>query len=281
MTGDQLDLTKWLQQLTTHAWADQTRRVEWYTDVMQRVARGELDAEHVRDEFMRFAGEETVSYARDVAQLGLHYYASLLDLGRSYNDRFYDRVFRTRPEQGGPRGSKQDTGPRQVTMDLRGEVGGEATAAFVIENKRNATAEISFIVSDFVDMTSGSAFRPPLELQPPWLTLDPHEEAEVRLRLALLDELFTPGRQYRTHVVVSGHDDLELIINVSVEPTAEPATRVSVVASPKVSTPEDAVAPKARARTKKPTSKSAPRKRKTARPSRGARKRPDSDKPRS
>lgn len=272
MKRDPLDLANWLQELASRPWAEQARVAERYNEIVRRVASGELNAEQLREEFMRFASEESLSYGREVAQLGLEYYASLLDLGRTYHDRFYDRVLETQRTGQAASGGRGSAAPRQVTMDLRGPLGGEAAGAFVIENRHGTTAAISFRISDFVDTGGGTPFRPPLELRPSWLSLAPHEEAEISIRLPLSAVLFTPGHQYWTRVVVHGHDDLELIVTVTVEPASEPATRVSVVASPQA-TPAAADPKKEREQPEKSSSRGRPQPRKSTPRSRGPRER--------
>jgi hypothetical protein len=125
----------------------------------------------------------------------------------------------------------------------------------VIENKRETTAEISFVVSDFVDGAGGHPFRPPLEIQPPRLTLGPHEEAEVSLRLPLLHERFRSGHDYRALVLVRGHDALELLLTVRVEAAPEPATRVSVVTEREGPEPDDPLETKPRPRKRRAPAK--------------------------
>jgi hypothetical protein len=233
MTAEPFDLAHWLQDLSTRAWEDQRRAAERYSELVQRMASGELDAQALRDETMRFASEEFGRYAGELAQLSLSYYSALLELSRAYANRFFDQML-----PGGPPPARARNGqaaraePRQVSLELRGPVGGEATAAFVIENKRDAPADIAFDISDCVDLAGGSAFRAPLQVQPPWLTLGPQAEAQVRLQLPLLPELFAAGRQYRAKVVVHGYDELELIVTIGVEAAVEAATRVTAVATP-------------------------------------------------
>lgn len=228
MTGEPEELSRRLQNLAARVWTDQRRATERYTELMERTLRGDVDAREVGAELLRFGGEEGAGYTLEAAQLTLDYYEALLDLGRSYGERFYERALRERSNETGG-GAGERAPPRQIEMELRGEIGQEAWGAFVIENKRNRTAHVSFVVSDFVDAAGGDAFRPPLVLEPSWLTLGPNEQAEVRLRLHLFEEMFTSGHRYRTHIFVHGRDELELIVTVRVDAPAEPATRVTVV----------------------------------------------------
>ena len=248
MTNEQADFYKWLQDLTERSVAEQTRVYQRYSDLAQRVLRGELNDAQVRDDYLRFASEETTRFASDLAQLSLGYYSALLELGRSYNDRFFEQVLHQHPPE--PRADPRNgtSEPRQVRLDLRGAAGQEVAASVVIENKHASPAEISLLASDFVDVAGGDPFQAPLRLEPGQLSLGPHQEAEVRLRLLLARELFVPGRLYRATVVVRGYDELELILQVSVDPPAE-AAAAAPAASVETAAPEVGTAPRARRRT--------------------------------
>jgi hypothetical protein len=233
MSAEQADFLKRLQDLAERYWSGQREAAEHYSDLLQRLAGGELDANQFRDDYARFATEESGRYARDLAQLSLSYTSALLDLGRAYSQRFFDAVLEGAASAPPARnGHAARAEPRQVLLEMRGVAGQDATAAFVIENERDAPADISFRLSDFADTAGGPPFPAPLQVQPQWLTLGPEEEAEVRLRLPLLPELFAPGRQYHGKVLVHGYDALELILSVTVDAAPEPATRVSAVVTP-------------------------------------------------
>jgi hypothetical protein len=233
MSGEQADFYQWLQDLTTRSVAEQARALQRYNELVQRALRGEFNDPQFREDYLRFATEESSRYVRDVAQLSLNYYQALLDLGRSSSERFFEQML-----HGSMGSSKQShepeappadgaaaapSKPRQVTLELQGAAGQEATASFVIENQRDAPAEISFLVSDFVDAAGGPSFRAPLRLEPPQLSLGPRAEAQVKLRLPLPGDLFTPGHSYVATVVVRGYDELELILRLRLAPAAQPA----------------------------------------------------------
>jgi hypothetical protein len=219
MSSEQPDFYKWIQDLTTRSVADQARALQRYNELMQRMLRGDMNDPQLREESARFAREESTRYASDLTQLSLSYYSALLELGRNYSDRFFDQMLYGRaPNAPAGDSAEASSKPRQVTLELQGAAGQEAAAAFVIENKRNTPAEISFLVSEFVDAAGGSPFRAPLELQPAQISLGPLEEAEVKIRLPLLGEMFLPGHQYLATVVVHGYDELELVLRVRLKP---------------------------------------------------------------
>jgi hypothetical protein len=239
MTSEQADFYKRMQDLTAWSVSEQTLALQRYNDLLQRLLRGELNDPQVREDYLRFVREETTHYMNDLAQLSLGYYSALLELGRNYNDRFFEQVLRRRePEtHAGHRGEAADK-PRQVMLDLRGAAGEEIVASFLIENKNATQAEISFVVSDCVDVTGGSPFKPPLQLFPAQFSLGPLEEVGIKIRLPLVRELFIPGHQYLVTVVVRGYDELELIIRVAVDPVAETAAWAPKVDSFQAAAPE-------------------------------------------
>jgi hypothetical protein len=214
------DIGQWIQELTTRSVAEQIRSLQRYTELVQRVARGELDEQAVREEYMRFAREETTRYTRNLATLSLSYYNALIDLSRAYNERFFDQVL-SGVSNDAP--SERRVPPQQVALALHGPVGQELMTSFVVENKRTEAAEISFVVSEFRGPGGTAPFRPPLHLRPPRFVLGPREERQVELRLPLLSEMFVPGQEYSATVVVRGYDDLELLLSVAVEGTDEVA----------------------------------------------------------
>jgi hypothetical protein len=212
MSNEPQDLGKWIQDLTIRSVTEQARAIERYRDLVQRVVRGELDEQTVREEYMNFAREETTRYISNFATLSLSYYNALLELSRAYNDRFFEHVLGTATN--GNVTAPRATQPQQVEMELHALVGQNITSSFVIENKRTEIAEISFLISEFVGPPGTAPFRPPLQLNPPRFTLDPRGERVVTLHLPLLPELFTPGQRYTAKIIVRGYDDMELILSV-------------------------------------------------------------------
>jgi hypothetical protein len=240
MSDDAQDIGKWVQELAARSIKEQMHALQRYQELIQRVARGELDEQKLREEYLRFASEESARYARNLASLSLNYYGALIDLGRNYNDRLFDQILGNGSE-GDLASRRRATAPRRVEMELHAPLGLDATGAFVIENKRGEPAEISFIISEFSGGPETATFRPPLRIQPPHFSIGPLEERVVTLGLPMHEEFFTPGRRYQATVIVRGYDDLELGLTVWADPVTvavEPMTR------PQVAEPADSKPPR-------------------------------------
>jgi hypothetical protein len=241
MANDFQDIGQWFQNLATRSIADQMRAAQRYAELLQRLGRGELFAQSVRDEYLRFVREETTEYARNLAALSLNYYQALDTLGRTYNDRFFDQVLGARPnerpqpavaEATAPDTARHAAVPRQVELALHAPLGAVATRSFVLENKQAEPAEISFLVSDFVGPAGTEPFRAALQFEPSRFSIAPGEERSVTLRLDLPADQFAPGQRYTATVLVRGYDDLELMLHIWVDPPAPSATETGESTAP-------------------------------------------------
>ena len=236
MSEEAQEIGKWIQELVTRAVREQVQTTQRYGELLQRVARGEVDPKKLRAESARFAREETARFARNLATLSISYFNTLLELSRTHNERFIEQVLGAATQAEKEKTvSAAPTTSHQVEVELRAPLGQEATGAFIIENKRASTVELSFLVSEF-SAPGAAPFRPPLQIEPPRCVLEPGEEQIVTLRLPLLLELFAPKRQYTARVVVSGGEDMQVILKVwadasEVVPKSKRARRKASTAS--------------------------------------------------
>ena len=187
-------------------------------ELLRRLSDGQLDLAAASQELLTFARESARGYLDGLKTVGDDHRQALRDLNRSYGDRLLDRLLSGR----GPGGQPAAAAGHRAEIALTGPVGGEASAVFVVENAQSRPEEITFLVSEFVDMSGREPFRPPLSIDPPRLALRPEEEAEVTIRLPLLAELFIPGRLYRATITVGGQD-LELVLHALAYGPAEQA----------------------------------------------------------
>ena len=203
------NIQQWIQELIKRSATDQMQSMQRFNDLIQRVSRGELNQSEITQEYLSFARSETTRYVNDLTKLGLSFYNALLELNSNYNDRFFSHV-----TNNGPMAGEQATAQR-VEVALRGKIGTDVTKSFVVENKLAEPADISFIISEFVNVRSQhERFRPPLQMEPPRFSLRPGEERVVTLRLPLLAQYFVPGQQYAGTVVGRGQQELILALTV-------------------------------------------------------------------
>lgn len=214
------NFTGLFEELTARSLSEQVRTAQLYRDLLQRVAAGDLDAAALRAEHDRLFADHQAQLARDIAQLGVRYYESILDLQRAYVDRLFEQLDAaartTRGAVPTPEAAQPEPDPVAVDIALRGNPGDRVEAGFAVENNRLETAEVVFYASEFSG-DDGAVFRVPLELDPPRILLAPHTEHPVTLALVLDPERFKPGGRYRAQVLVRGGDQLELRLTVDVE----------------------------------------------------------------
>lgn len=224
------DMGEWIRNLTTRSVQEQMRSLQRYQKLTQRIMSGELDEQTVREEYMRFAREETTRYVRGLASLSLSYYNALADLNRVFTDRFFEQVMAEEEEAA----AGEQAPPQEAEMMLTAPLGQVAGGRFVLSNERAQPADISFLVSEFTGRSQQETFRPPLRIAPPRFRLQPQEEQEVELSLPLLSDLFAAGDVYEATVVVRGYDDL--VLKLVVAPTE--AEKQEKEARPEVAQPE-------------------------------------------
>jgi hypothetical protein len=186
----------------TRRWAQRRAgAVRRYGDILTGYGRGELSSTAAGEALARLAVEESVRYSEEVIEFGSDYVREVLKLAGVET----------------PRG-RPSTEPaeRRIDIQVKGTVGSTATRSFLLENKQEVTADISFLVSDFTGPDGKAAFHAPIDFVPPRLTLRPHEEKAIELRLPLDDALFDPGKTYRARIIVEGYDSLEIGLEVEV-----------------------------------------------------------------
>lgn len=221
------DIRKWLQDLITRSATDQLDSLKRFEQMLNKVARGDVDQNRLREDYLNFARDESLRYINDLTRVGLGFYNSLLELNRHYNERFFDHVA-TDPRAQQPQANRSE--PRIVTMDLHAPLGGEARHSFIIENHRQDPIDVSFLVSEFATETGTSQtsesikrhyIRPALQLNPPRFMLRPGEERRVDIRIPLPIDLLHPGEVYAATVVVSGFEELQLRLRLWADPAHE------------------------------------------------------------
>jgi hypothetical protein len=210
------DFVRSLQELITNSASDQIRASRQFNELVQSIARGEVDNREANERIRQFLTNTTSQYINDLSRLTVTFFQALRAVNRHYSDHFFDQVMGESFED-----SDDDGTLRRVDMPVSAVVGADVQRSFVIENRQDKACEVSFAVSEFSEVGGAASFRAPLQLQPARFTLRPGEEQVVILTLPLLPELFASGRQYEATVLVRGHDNLMLALSVDVQPHAD------------------------------------------------------------
>lgn len=210
------DFVRSLQELITNSATDQIRASRQFNELVQSIARGELNDREANERIRQFLTSATSRYMNDLSRLTVSFLQALRTVNRHYSDHFFDQVMGDVAQE-----PADENTLRRVEMQVSAVVGADIQRSFAIENRQNKACEVSFAVSELTEVDGDAVFRAPLQLQPSRFTLRPGEEQVVTLTLPLLPELFVPGRQYEGTVLVRGHDNLLLALTVDVEPVAE------------------------------------------------------------
>ena len=209
------DFVRSLQELITNSATDQIRASRQFNELVQSIARGELNEREANERVRQVLTNTTSRYVSDLSRLTISFLQALRSVNRHYSDHFFDQVRGDFPQNE----AAEDT-LRRVELPVRAVLGDDIQRSFVIENRQDKACEVSFAVSEFAEVGGMTSFRAPLQLQPARFTLRPGEEQTVTLHLPLLPEFFSAGRQYEGTVLVRGQDNLMLVLAIDVEHAA-------------------------------------------------------------
>jgi predicted flap endonuclease-1-like 5' DNA nuclease len=217
------DIQEWIKELISRSAKDQFYNLKRFETLIQRAYLGEIDQNNLRNEYLDFAKKESMRYVNDLIRVGLSFYNTVLDLNSRYNDRFFKQAFH---EKNNNLGSTPGGKPRGKieTLELRGKLGEYAERSFTIENQSQETAEVSFLVSEFENTDGVLSFRPPVQITPPRFTLRPGEEQVINLKIPLLKEVFSSGKECQARIAVSGFENIQFLLKVSADEYGSDAT---------------------------------------------------------
>jgi hypothetical protein len=234
MSRDSGDFVSQLQELVSRALRQQVRSNQRVADLLRQISGGQMSGKEVGDVLRNHSEQESAEYVRTLTTLGVSFFSNLLDLNQSYNERLFQRLGRT--EENGEAPPRKEPSAR---IELRGRIDTEVRAAFVVENRREKSSDVTMVFPP-VTRKDGSQFQAPFVAHPAAFRLEPGEERPVGIAIHLLDGLFVSGEEYLCPVLVRGPEDMVLDIAITVE--AEPEIAIAVEAE--IVEVELAVAPK-------------------------------------
>jgi len=203
------DSASQLQELASRSLREHVRNNQRFADLLRRISRGELSMQEVRDELRQFSEHETAEYLRTVTAMGINFFAGLLELNQSLNDRFFERLGQ------GIQGPQTATPKSQGQLVLSGNLGETVHGRFVVENRREQVSEVAMTISR-VTGHDGPAFQAPFVIEPATFRLGPGEERAVRLSVHLHPELFRLHELYSCQLQVRGLQDMILDVRIQV-----------------------------------------------------------------
>jgi hypothetical protein len=179
----------------------------------------------LQQRYLEFVSSEGAAAYRKLSQLSADYYAALLNTGVNLSEEFYRQVYQTqmKPPQAAPV-------PRPVApareLVFAGPIGSTASRSFVISNRANQPAKVSFELSEFVKEHGPEKVRLDAQLTPSSLELPGQSERTIDCSVPL-SEALEPGREYRAVLRVVGFPDMKIGLLVKAESAprvkAEPA----------------------------------------------------------
>jgi hypothetical protein len=216
-------LLKRLENLFARSIREQTETSARVIDLLQRASAGELPADRLGRELLRFASQETEKYFGRLADLNLQFLHGLLDLNRDQSDRF----FRWIEQLGGNEEAAGAPPPPGLLLELEGAPGEAVTGGFTVHNDQPHPVDVSLVATPFTCDQGGEPFDVPL-LFDPVPPVPPGGQVPVSVRLELSPHHFVPERTYRSRIFVRGYGDAAVALRVRVLPprqAAEPPPR--------------------------------------------------------
>ena len=202
-------------EMWQRAWAPYLRMFQQMTPQNA----GLQDLGKLQQRYLEFASSEGAAAYRKLSQLSADYYSALLNTGINLSEEFDRQVYQTNPRPAAP---VQRTSPPARELVFTGPIGSTASRAFVISNRTDQPAKVSFELSEFVKNQGSEKVRLDAQLTPSSLELPGHGERTIDCSVPLT-EVLTPECEYRAVLRVIGFPDMKIGLLVKAQ-SAPPAT---------------------------------------------------------
>jgi hypothetical protein len=201
---DDIDVATWFETLSQYAAGQSARGVARQQRLMERIASGELSVERINEQSKRYLADSSPHLMSEVVELGMKFAARMQRSSTAFAEGLYDHILGAEPDL------RADVAP---ILDLRGNLGEDVTAEFVVENTRVVAADVACSLSDFVSRATGATVAVG-EIFPSRFALGPGEARDVAVHISLSPEMFAPGIDYFGMLRVAGAGDREMIVQV-------------------------------------------------------------------
>lgn len=200
-----VDIANWFQVLSRYATEQSARGTARHQQLVERIARGEITAEEVKAQGLRYMESAAARFIDEVVDLGLGYASQMQRSSASLADGLYDRVLGPDPEQ-------QAAPPEAaLVLDLTGPADSVARAEVVVENTVGTTAWIECSVSEFSPRNRDHSFAADVEVVPARFSLGPGAGRDVAVTVRLSADRFMEDVDYFGILRIKGAGDREMI----------------------------------------------------------------------
>jgi hypothetical protein len=184
----------------------------------------------LQQRYLEFVSSEGAAAYRKLSQLSADYYAALLNTGANLSEEFYRQVYQTNAPQAAP--VQRPVAPARELV-FAGPIGSTASRSFVISNRTNQPAKVSFDLSEFVKEHGPEKVRLDAQLTPSSLELLGQSERTIDCSVPL-SEVLEPGCEYRAVLRVVGFPDMKIGLLVKAE--CAPAAKTEPAKPPAATT---------------------------------------------
>lgn len=203
-----------------------------YAEAIRRFSSGQGGGARPQAQMTDFVLNEGSEFVRNLMQLSLNYYSILLDMSLDFTNRLLDQVFQPPHEPASPEPAPPPRPSRSTRFELAfsGQTGEIPSSPFVVHNKKDEAAEVSFEITEFISEDGATHFRVPVEFVPDQFVLEPGAEKVIQCRVPLEPD-FVPGRRYMALVRVTDFPGMEigLIVTPQASAPGEPQLAESAV----------------------------------------------------
>ena len=186
------------------------------------------DLGKLQQRYVEFASTEVPAAYRKFTELAANYYAALLNTGLNLSQEFYQKVYQTKTSSPAP---VQPSVAAARELVFTGPIGSTVSRAFVVSNRIDKPAKVSFELSEFIKENGPEKLRVDAQLRPNSFELAGLAEQTVDCSLPLT--AFQPGCEYRAVLRVIGFPDMKigLVAKVESAPPPPPPAKKSVRAA--------------------------------------------------
>ncbi|MGF1520458.1 MAG: hypothetical protein ACFCVB_22045 [Nodosilinea sp.] len=208
------DLRNSVEELVSKTVKAEVALVQNSAELSYRLMRYGLEAGLPRREGDRATTHATAEVVKDLINVNVGYYSTLVDLNLAFTDRLLKAL-----ATDSPRASAEPApAAAPLRMNLVARVGDRLRVPFRVENNQAEATTVSFHLTPFTPAGQDRSIASEASFDPPDITLDPYQEVQIFLVLPVTP-IFEPPGTYNATLAVKGMAGMK--IQVCLEVNAE------------------------------------------------------------